>query len=299
MNPKLIAIAEKLRLRFIESIATSNQFHIFLCGGSNSEETKLRRELGKEITQISSKYAYFVYYPEDMFIELILGHQKENLLSLENLLAESVHCVTILVQSPGTFTELGAFTNYRKLQNKLLIIIDPKYKHSRSFISRGPVRYLQTRTKSQVIYSKLNFSNIPVLTRQIAEAIRNIAKHSYPTFDLSNSIAAYRLILALIYVFDPIGKNLILEVLTSMGANPQFINVIAEITINSLINEKKVTFSSDNLSITDKGVYDITSDSTKKRSRNTIKALSDLRLEALNITLRKGYSKVWAGAIGA
>lgn len=299
MNPKVIAIAEKLRLRFIESIATSNQLYIFLCGGSSFEETKLRRELGKEIDQISSKYAYSVYYPEDMFIELILGHQKEDLLSLENLLAESVHCVTILVQSPGTFTELGAFTNYPKLQNKLLIIIDPKHSRSRSFISRGPLRYLRTQTKSQVIYSNLSSSNIPVLTRQIAEATRNIAKHSHPIFDLSNPIAAYRLILALIYVFDPIQKNFILEILTSIGAKPRSINIITETAINSLINERKVTFSTGNLSITDKGVHGITSDSTKKRSSDTIKALSNLRLEALNITLRKGYSKIWAGAIRA
>ena len=299
MNPKVTAIAEKLRVRFIDSIATSNELYIFLCGGNSSGETKLRRQLGKEIGQISSKYTYFVYYPEDMFVELILGHQKEDLLSLENLLAESVHCVTILVQSPGTFTELGAFTNYEELQNKLLIVIDPKYSRSKSFISRGPVRYLQKRTNSQVIYSKLDSGNIPVLTRQITEATRNIAKNSHPTFDLSNAIAAYRLVLALIYVFDPIGKNSILEILTSMGANRQSINIIAETAINSLINEKKVTFSSGNLSITDKGVNEITSDSTKKRSSDTIRALSNLRLEALNITLRKGYRKEWAGAIRA
>jgi len=54
-----------------------------------------------------------------MFIEFILGHQKQDLLTLENLLADSVNTVVILLQSPGTFTELGAFTNYEKLTEML------------------------------------------------------------------------------------------------------------------------------------------------------------------------------------
>ena len=303
MHSKITEIVKKLNTQFLNKSQNLDEISIFLCGGSSKEEEKFRRKVGEKICAISkhSPYKYSVYYPEDMFIELILGYQKQDLLTLENLLADSASSIVILLQSPGTFTELGAFTNYKKLSNKLIVIIDPKYTRKKSFINLGPVRFLKTKTKSKVLFIPMNNSNLNKLVEQITEATRDMDKHSLQTRDLTNPIFAYRFYLALIYIFEPIPKNAVLTISRSLATNEEKkIATVAEIVINSLINERRVSLSSKNLSTTSKGSDDlIYGSNTKKRAHLVSAFLTELRLEALNLIYRKNYRRIWGEAEGS
>jgi hypothetical protein len=55
--------------------------------------------------------------------------------------------VLIVVESPGTFAELGAFSLSEPLRKKLLPIIDRQYRVSESFINTGPVRWIDQDSK--------------------------------------------------------------------------------------------------------------------------------------------------------
>lgn len=301
MHSKIIEIANKLNKQFLNKSQNLNEISIFLCGGSGKEEEKFRREVGEKISRRTSNYKYSVYYPEDMFIELILGYQKQDLLTLENLLADSASAVVILLQSPGTFTELGAFTNYKKLSNKLIVIIDPRFARKKSFIYLGPVRFLRTKTKSKVLFIPMNNSNLNKLVERITETTRDIAKHSLPIKDLTNPIFAYKFYLALIYIFEPIPKNAILTISRLLDTNEERnIVTVAEIVINSLINERRVSLISKKLSTTSKGAdYLIYSSNTKKRAHLVLEFLTELRLEALNLIYRKNYRRIWGEAEGS
>lgn len=301
MDLNIIEIANKLKSRFLNGSQDLNEISIFLCGGSSTKESKFRREIGEKIAGTVSKYKYSVYYPEDMFIELILGHKKQDLLTLENLLADGVNAVVVLLQGPGTFAELGAFTNYEKLSDKLIIIIDPRFARAKSFINLGPVRYLKTKTRSKVVFSSMDSSNLNELGKQIADTARDVARHSSPKRDLSNPISAYRFYLALIYIFEPIPKDAILTISKIVATNEEkIIATVAETVINSLINERKVSLSTGNLSTTSKGIDDlIYGGQTRKKTRNVSAFLTELRLEALNVTLRKNHRRIWGGAEGS
>jgi hypothetical protein len=298
LNSKIIEIADKLKNKFLNESQNTNEISIFLCGGSGKEEEKFRRKVGEKISSKLSNYKYSVYYPEDMFIELILGYQKQDLLTLENLLADSASAVVILLQSPGTFTELGAFTNYKKLSNKLIVIIDPRFERRRSFINLGPIRFLKDKTKSKVLFMPMDNSNFNKLIEQITDTARDMAKHSLPIRDLTNPIFAYKFYLALIYIFEPIPKYAIFAILKLLATNEEKnIVTVAEIVINSLINERRVTLSSENLSTTSKGADDLIYDSnTKKRASITSAFLTEIRLEALNLIYRKDYRRIWGEA---
>lgn len=300
MHSKIIEIADKLNKQFLNKSQDLNEISIFLCGGSDKEQKKFRRKIGEKIcgTSKHSNYKYSVYYPEDMFMELILGHQKKDLLSLENLLAGSANAVVILLQSPGTFTELGAFTNYKKLSNKLIVIIDPKFSRKNSFINLGPVRFLRTKTKSKVLFIPMDNSNFNKLVERITDTARDITKHSFPKRGLANPIFAFRFYLALIYVFEPIPKNAILTISKLLATNKERnIGIVAEIVINNLINDRRVSLSSKNLSTTSKGADDlIYGGNTKKRAHLISAFLTELRLEALNLIYRKKYRSIWGEA---
>jgi len=297
---KILDIAQELKKEFLDELPRTSEISLFLCGGGSAEELRFRRQIGKKISQIKSKYLYSVYYPEDMFIELILGHQRKDLLSLEDLLATGANCVVILLQSPGTFSELGAFTNYSELKNKLVVVIEPKYKHSRSFISLGPIRFLETRTQSKVLYYRMDTSNLDFLSKEIAEASRNIARHSTPINDLSNPIASCKFYLSLIYVFDLISKDYLSALIEKLADNESTDKITAltvyEAVLGGLFSERKIAYFSDKLSITPKGINDLVYDNkTKRRSSYIISLLSKFRIDTLNITLRRKYYKeVWA-----
>ena len=111
---------------------------MFLCGADISMKDKLRYKIANEFKYFWNSYWYEIIYPEDIFDELLYSSRSKDLLSLENLLADSVDVILMIPESPGSFAELGAFANNEKLRAKIVCIIDEKYKKNKSFINQGP-----------------------------------------------------------------------------------------------------------------------------------------------------------------
>lgn len=148
---------------------------VFLVGVSQESSTSVRESIRKEL--IGRRYGNWldVYYPEELFEELIRSRAHYDLLSLENLLAKNVHAVVIILESPGAIAELGSFANHKKLRDRLIVVIDEKYRKANSFIILGPVRYLKKNTKSIVIFHNLRKPQIVELGEQIRGAARKIS----------------------------------------------------------------------------------------------------------------------------
>ena len=122
---------------------------LFLCGGaSNKSYVSNRDQLRKRLEKNNN---LSIFYPEDMFMEL-LGRKKYDLFTLEAFLAENSDIIMIVCESPGSFTELGAFTSNSKTLDKLVVLIQKKFKNDKSFIMQGPVRYIESKHKNNVIY---------------------------------------------------------------------------------------------------------------------------------------------------
>jgi hypothetical protein len=294
MHPLVIKIASRLREHFLGPSATSS-ISIFLCGGADPSEQELRRKLGRELAKLKSKYRYTIFYPEDMFVELVLGHQKQDLLTLENLLASSVSAVTILLQSPGTFTELGAFSNHGRLKNKLVVVVSPKYRKSQSFINTGPIRHLVKETTSRVLFLEMTESNLDSLVKGVSEASRTIAGIYPPRRDLTNTIVCYELYLALLYVLDPARRRAFSVVAGALEPGDNALaQIAAETVVNGMINNGDALLVSQNVTISKKGIETLYAGAGSARRLGTLKdMLSDLRISALNGMLRKRYESFW------
>jgi hypothetical protein len=283
-----LKLANELYQMFISGPKKTSEYSIFLCGGSSPEEELLRRNIGDSIRKKISKYRYSVYYPENLFIELILGHHRKDLLSLENLLAESSNATAILLSSPGTFAELGAFTNHKGLKDKLVILIDPKYKNAKSFINLGPVRYLQKKTKSKICYMALDNSSKDKIATAITDSCRSFNSSINQT--LSNPLLSIEFFLGVIYVFDPLPKDYLKEIAVALDKdNEENVSLAAETVLNWLVNDGLITYDSHLLSTTEKGAHDLLYLNRTKISRYMIEnQLTKLRYEALNWMHRKG-----------
>lgn len=122
---------------------------LFLCGGASTKTHLSNRDQLRKRLEKNKKLS--IFYPEDMFMEL-LSRKKYDLFTLESFLAENSDLIMIVCESPGSFTELGAFTSNDKTLNKLVVLIQKKYKNDKSFIMQGPIRYIETHNKRNVIY---------------------------------------------------------------------------------------------------------------------------------------------------
>lgn len=122
---------------------------LFLCGGASSKKYISSRDQLRNRLEKDKKLS--IFYPEDMFMEL-LSRKKYDLFTLENFLAENSDLIIIVCESPGSYTELGAFTSNKKTLDKLVVLIQKKYKNDKSFIMQGPVQYISTHNKRNVIF---------------------------------------------------------------------------------------------------------------------------------------------------
>ncbi len=293
----ILQIAERLKKHFLLETASAD-ITIFLCGGAGKKELAFRRLVGTSICKIRSKYRYSVYYPEDMFVELVLGHQKQDLLTLENLLASSVSAVAILLQSAGTFTELGAFSNHELLKNKLVVIVDPKYRKAQSFINTGPLRHLKNETSSHVLFVKMTEDNLDEVARVLVEAARAIGATHPPRRNLTNPILCYEFYLSLLYVLDPIPRCALSLIAQSLElSDPRSAETAVETVINGLINNGDALLISRNLTISKKGIEKLIVGAGSIRKLETLMEMfSSLRIIALNGMLRRRYKHFWGEA---
>lgn len=297
VNPRAISIADELRRHSMHDRASLN-VTIFLCGGAAHQEALLRRTVGNALSNLRSKYRYKVFYPEDMFVELVLGHDRQDLLTLENLLATSVGSIVILLQSPGTFSELGAFANHNELKNKLVVVVDEKYRKSQSFINTGPLRYLQRMTDSRVIYELMDETNIESIVRLVSEATREISQKHPPSRDLTNPILCYEVYLRFLYVFDPLPRKALLQIAKVLQMDkPQLAMTAAETVMNGLVNNGDALLVAGHLRISEQGVKKLfAAAGTERREKELRGMLSKLRTQALNHTLRHRHNRFWEEA---
>ncbi len=162
----------------------------------------------------------------------------------------------------------------------------------------GPIRHLRRDSKSKVLFCEMSIRNLDNLVTKITDATREIAKSSSPAIDLTNPIATCEFYLALIYVFDPLPITMVLQIAENLqgSKNVNVVKTVAQTVINILFNEHKITCSSGVLSVAPNGINAlIYTNRTKKNINKILTILTELRVKALNLTLRKKFYKKWVG----
>lgn len=185
---KIENIIEKLKIKVRTKKFTSKNItkFIFVCGEkilNDSGIIKNREELEKEknkrqfiINNIQSNnviciIAEKIYYNSNLDVDI---------LSFEELLAELSDDILIIVESPGTYCELGAFTVNDKNFKKLVVINEKKYENERSFINEGPVKKLLSFSEDRYISTEYEYDKF-ISDFRIKDYIKRI-KHKKVTF---------------------------------------------------------------------------------------------------------------------
>ncbi len=267
---------------------------IFLCGADMTQKNKMRYKVAQALKN-SWRYSFYfdIVFPEDIFDELLHSTKTADLLSLENLLADSVDAIVLIPESPGSFTELGAFANDERLRTKLICLIDKRYKKNKSFINQGPLKLVKKANKNGIIYIDPN--EIDETIAKLISALKKIKKVSSKKSDVISLLQLDNYLLPSIYLLEPVSKEILIELVKTATDDMKYAFQTTTTALTILTKKRKIELTNDGYKLTKLGVeYFLTFRKTRNRNKNqneTVK-IDNLRLEILNYKYRKKKLKV-------
>lgn len=265
---------------------------IFLCGGNLSDPNNARAKMAK----IFSKYPrYEILYPEDLFDDLLAGQGQHSLLTLENILADSVDAIVLFPESPGSFAELGAFSNNEKLAKKMVVVANNKFKSVKSFINYGPNRLIKlskTGKVTNISYDHLSDANEQHrIYRRINDYVTNIRNKHPVEKNVANILEAEHFILPCIYLLDKVSNMKLYKLMDFATSQEETLCEIAtRSALGRLAQKRFVTKASSGYQVTDLGC---------KYVRETFESvyLDQARIELLNAENRRNSSVLYARVV--
>ena len=220
-----------------------NMVDMFLCGGASTRKYISNRDKLRENLK-NSKFLS-ILYPEDLFMEL-LNRKKYDLLTLERFLAQNSDIICIVCESPGAFVELGAFVNNENTFDKVVVLLQSKYKNAKSFINQGPVAMVKENDVSNVIYFN---NNIEDATKQVNELLRKrfwrfsyrSLKYKKRTKDINLISGQFYFIMVLLYFFSSIEIKKLVQIIKDLysvkGYNEKEFEMVFTSAIRRLYKE--------------------------------------------------------------
>lgn len=268
---------------------------IFLCGAAPGTRDSKRDRIARGLSRHPVRYWYSdyeIYFPETLFDGLMSGPGSFDLLTLENTLAEGVDAVVMVLESEGTTAELGAFANHRKLRHKLVLIQDKKYATAKTFIGRGPVRFIKDNSDGQVVFA--DFDRIDEYLDKIRESIGKVADANPVEFNFGNILHAHNFVIPCLFLLEQLNREeieILIQAVTQVEENRA--RIIASAAILILVRRRYIARERENFHLTDRGIREFLKKGhwlqrTAKYSRS---AIDRLRVDV--ITAQRRRQRPW------
>lgn len=261
----------------------------FLCGKASDNTNPSKRDLLRQKIDSDQKSPIIrIVYAEELFKSIVNIRSEDNLLELENILAESADAIVIVLESAGAFVELGAFSNVDVLSEKLIVLMSETFKHDESFINLGPVKKLRKKNNHIIYYRDNSFEDVTLRT---LKAITSYESKKEKQFRLQSLIVMIYFVELLIYFFAPITFDELMIILENVIEDDiENLNTRLRASIAYLTRTEKTVISRKNK------FYILTAEGYSKL-KNTLKTketkfgsyaeIDKIRLSILNFKLRK------------
>jgi hypothetical protein len=256
---------------------------VFLCGAGSDAKNSVREQINNALLSEWYSYRYDIFRPEDLFGELMSGPHHQDLIALENMLADSVDAVVLAVESWGAVAELGSFASNPRLRKKMVCLVDRQYKKSRSFINRGPLRLLKDRKEGEVLY--IDFSDAASDIDRVREAIARVRKHGSKSAALASVVQAHHFVLSCIYLTEPVARGgLVLLVRHASGADEKRAEDLTAGALAVLNKNREVHVTAEGYRLSKDGLARFAVLGRRGRAGQTVnvKAMDALRVAILN-----------------
>jgi len=263
---------------------------VFLCGADINQKDKIRYKIAEAL-----KWAFWydIIYPEAIFDELLYSSKTKDLLSLEGLLAESVDALVIIPESPGSFTELGAFANVEKLRKKLICVVDEKYKKDKSFINQGPLKLVKKANPFGLIFIDPN--DVSAGAAKLISSLSKMKKFSTKRGDKISLLQLENFLLPSIYLLEPVSKSTLVNLVASATEDELNSFQMTTTALTILLKKKQIQLTTEGYTLTILGLenfFAFQKTQTRIKRQDEKIEIDNIRLEILNLKNRKKKLKV-------
>ncbi|MDY7108522.1 MAG: retron St85 family effector protein [Planctomycetota bacterium] len=170
LPPALVDLLRKC-LRASGTMLRNDSLVVFVCGAKHEDGVSSgRQELVRYARRHLSQFSFFE--AEEAF-RALMGRTSQDLLSLEDRFAGFSDCILVVVESPGSIAELGAFAIKDELARIMLVVNDKRYEHDPSFISDGPIKKLNRKSRFKPVIHT-NIAGILAIGPQVASRLKLI-----------------------------------------------------------------------------------------------------------------------------
>ena len=127
---------------------------IFLCGGAygniGDEAILSMRDAFLKVLKFPAVGSRDVILAEDITRDSGFGEHYQDILEFETDLAQITDLILLFCESEGSFAELGSFSSVEEIAQRILVVIRDRYWQEDSFITLGPLRFLNRRHEASV-----------------------------------------------------------------------------------------------------------------------------------------------------
>lgn len=220
---------------------------VFVCGGPIDDRTVRSLFLKYAASEITNLRMFLA---EDAEKDYVTHDDPEfhNVAEFEELIGDVSDCVILFPESPGSFAELGHFSQSPHLRKKLLIAHDAALQSQDSFILRGPVALIDNHSifkpTIQILYSAPDF----ILIKQRLEKRLTGKKRklfNYTTYSLLTFREKFFALLEIVKIFSAISLDGIEYVFKSIFEHSSIGDIKHQLSI--LIAARLVVRAGENL----------------------------------------------------
>jgi hypothetical protein len=138
---------------------------IFVCGGNDDNSMRSRFMIEARPHLLNFR----LFKPEDAVSHDFLDRpaRRIDLSSFENLIAKLAICTVIFPEAPGSFAELGLFSEWSEVRERLLPVLDSNRQEQDSFLLLGPVAQIQEGSEYGTYYLDYTNPDYPGLCTRI------------------------------------------------------------------------------------------------------------------------------------
>lgn len=156
---------------------------VFTCGAAD-EADYMTTKRGILMQYAKKNIKGINFFTAEKLFETMGDHKSTDLLSIESKLANYSDCILIILESPGAFTELGAFSHPNELAEKILVINNREYQFEESFINQGPIKKIDKISEfKKCIYA--DFENIGASINEVNKRINKLTFQKRRQIDIS------------------------------------------------------------------------------------------------------------------
>ena len=215
---------------------------VFLCGRAYDKKNPSLRDKIKPILETEKVYGkrIRVLYPEEMIMDYLDRYKDCDLLYAEKVLADNSDVIVVICESPGSLVELGAFSNNVDTSAKLIACVNQKYRKQKSFIIKGPIKYLENHEKDSVYYySNDEHKDEQEIFRKIRQKYkRKVVKKK---LSLDTAMGMYYYTQILLYFFDELNSielsSFIKQILEDNSMSVDKFDIMFQMSINMLYRD--------------------------------------------------------------